>query len=168
MVEIEATYWIRKLNLQKHPEGGYFKETYRSAEIIRREHLPRRFQGDHCFSTAIYYLLPGNEFSAFHRIRSDELWHFYYGSPIILYSIDQEGMLFKIKLGPNLEKGQLFQARIRAGNWFAARVLDTESYALVGCTVAPGFEYEDFELGKRQTLLQLFPRHKEVIKALTR
>ncbi|HGY55867.1 MAG TPA: cupin domain-containing protein [Caldithrix abyssi] len=163
-----AQYWIKKLNLKKHPEGGYYKETYRSPERIRREHLPGRFRKDHCFSTAIYYLLPGTEFSAFHRIRSDEIWHFYHGSPLILYSIDREGMLFEIKLGQNLEKGQLFQARIPAGNWFAARVMFEDDFSLVGCTVAPGFEYEDFELGDRKTLLQLFPRHKEIIKALTR
>jgi len=164
----DASYWIRKLNLKKHPEGGFYKETHRSKEILNREHLPGRYTGDRCFSTSIYFLLESKDMSVFHRIKSDEIWHFYYGSSLTLFSIDPEGMLFKIKLGSNLEEGELFQAHINAGNWFGAAVNDSDSFALVGCTVAPGFEFEDFELGERKTLLKLFPRHGEIIQNLTR
>lgn len=165
---LKAQYWIQKLNLNKHPEGGYFRETYRSKELISAEFLPERYNGDRCFSTSIYFLLESEDISAFHRIKSDEVWHFYYGSSITIFSIDPDGMLFKIKLGTDLENGELFQAHLKAGNWFGAKVTDPDSFALVGCTVAPGFEFKDFELGNRKTLLNLFPRHSEVIKLLTR
>lgn len=163
-----SKYWIQRLNLKKHPEGGYFKETYRSAERIPAVHLPARYGGDRCFSTSIYFLLESDDFSAFHRIKSDEVWHFYHGSALTLYRIDAEGMLFETKLGNNLEKGELFQVHIKAFNWFAARVSEPESFALVGCTVAPGFEFSDFELGNRRDLIKLYPRHRELIETLTR
>lgn len=164
----DAKYWIQRLNLKKHPEGGYFKETYRSAERVLAAHLPPRFGGDRCFSTSIYFLLESDDFSAFHRIKSDEVWHFYHGSSLILYRIDAEGMLFKTKLGNNLENGELFQVHIKAGNWFGARVSKPDSFALVGCTVAPGFEFSDFELGSSRDLIKLYPRHREIIEFLTR
>lgn len=162
----DAEYWIHRLDLSPHPEGGHFKETYRSTEIIKVDELPDRFNADHCFSTAICFLLKGNEYSAFHRIKSDEIWHFHTGSPLVIYSIDEDGMLFEIKLGPSLEKGELFQAHIRQGCWFAAEVVDKESFTLVGCTVAPGFEFEDFELADAAKLSTQFPRHKELIRQL--
>jgi len=164
----DAKYWIRKLNLKKHPEGGYFKETFRSNGIIRADHLPDRYPGNRTFLTSIYFLLESNDISSLHRIRSDEVWHFYYGSSLTIFSIDPEGMLFKMKLGSNLEDGELFQVHIKAGNWFGATVNDEESYSLVGCNVAPGFEFEDFELGQRRELIKLFPRHKDIIQILTR
>lgn len=163
-----ADFWIQKLNLSPHPEGGFFKESYRASELIKKEHLPSRYSSDHAFSTAIYFLLKSGQISAFHRLRSDELWHFYYGSPLVIYQINPEGMLFEIRLGTDLQKGQIFQAHIRAKNWFAARVVNDDSYTLVGCTVAPGFEFEDFELAERSDLIRLFPRHAELIKQFTR
>jgi len=164
----EAKFWIQRLNLIKLPEGGFFKETYRSTERILAAHLPPRFGGDRCFSTSIYFLLESEDFSAFHRIKSDEVWHFYHGTAITLYRIDSEGMLFETKLGNNLENGELFQVHIKAGNWFGARVSEPDSFALVGCTVAPGFEFSDFELAKRRDLIKLYPRHAEIIESLTR
>ncbi len=167
LMSINAVYWIKKLNLTKHPEGGYFKESYRSNETIDGAHLPKRFGGRRCFSTAIYFLLKSDSFSALHRIKSDELWHFYCGSPLTLYCINPEGMLFEIKLGNNLEAGELFQAHVNAGWWFGAKVNAPDSYTLVGCTVAPGFEFEDFELGDRRQLIKAFPRHRKIITELT-
>lgn len=161
-----AEYWIKKLDLLPHPEGGYYKETYRSAELISAKNLPSRYHKDHCFCTAIYFLLNGHQYSAFHRIKSDELWHFHTGSPLRIYSIDKDGMLFEIKLGPHLERGEIFQAHLRQGCWFAAEVIDKEYYSLVSCTVAPGFEFDDFELANATELIAQFPRHKKLISRL--
>jgi predicted cupin superfamily sugar epimerase len=164
----DAQYWIRKLNLTRHPEGGYYKETFRAKEFIKAEHLPQRYNGNRCFSTSIYFLLESHEISALHRIKSNEIWHFYSGSSLTLYRIDPEGMLFKMKLGNDLNNGELFQVHIKAGNWFGATVNERDSYSLVGCTVSPGFEFEDFEIGERRQLIRLFPRHKEIIQKLTK
>jgi predicted cupin superfamily sugar epimerase len=163
----EPGYWIQKLNLQKHPEGGYYRETYRSNEMISKECLANRYDGDRSVYTSIYFLLTGKDISAFHRIKSDEIWHFYFGSSITLYRIDPDGMLFKTKIGDDLENGELFQTYIKAGHWFAARVNDPTSFSLVGCTVAPGFDFADFELGNRKDLIKAYPRHREIIEQLT-
>ncbi|HQN20236.1 MAG TPA: cupin domain-containing protein [Syntrophobacteraceae bacterium] len=167
MIE-EAARWIEELNLSKHPEGGYYRQTYRSKESVRKEHLPDRFSGPRAFSTAIYYLLPGDEVSRFHRLQSDEVWHFHAGSSLTLYIIDDEGSLVQMELGASIERGEALQVVIGAGKWFGALVNDPASYSLVGCTVSPGFEYEDFEIGDRQDLIQKFPRHHRIIEKLTR
>ncbi|MDN5203898.1 cupin domain-containing protein [Fulvivirgaceae bacterium BMA10] len=164
----DADYWIQALDLQEHPEGGHFKEVYRSNELINEEDLPERFKGKRCFSTSVYYLLNGNEFSSFHKIKSDELWHFYAGTALTLYVIDSGGQLQKIKLGKDLANSESFQTTVQAGNWFAARVNDPESYALVGCTVAPGFDFDDFELASRKNLIATYPQHKNIIESLTK
>jgi predicted cupin superfamily sugar epimerase len=162
-----ADEWIELLRLEKHPEGGYFRETYRSDEIIDKEHLPSRFNGNHCFSTAIYYLLKGNDVSAFHRIKQDELFHFYDGSFLTIHVIDSSGTYLKIKLGSNIKNGEVPQATVKAGWIFGASVDDPNSYSLVGATVAPGFDFEDFELLSRAQLIELFPQHKKIIEKLT-
>ena len=156
-------YWIKKLNLQKHPEGGYFNEIYRSAEEIKREHLHSRYSGVRNFSTSIYFLLTSDEFSAFHRIKSDETWHFYSGKAVTLHMIDENGNYSSVRLGSNPENGEVFQFTIPHGMWFAASVEEPDSYALVGCTVSPGFHFDDFELGKREELLKLFPQHEKLL-----
>ena len=163
-----AAYWIQKLNLQPHPEGGYFVETYRSAEFIKQSHLPSRFGGSRSFSTGIYFLVKGGEFSSLHRIQSDEMWHFYAGSRLTIFSIDLEGQLQVIHLGTNPEQGEVFQAVVSAGYWFGSTVDDPEGFALVGCTVAPGFDFADFELAQRNSLILQFPQHAELIQRLTR
>ncbi len=106
----DAAYWIKKFNLKKHPEGGYFRQTYISKEIIQGNALPNRFIGGHAISTAIYYLLNGNEFSAFHRLKSDELWHFYSGISLTLHVITLHGEYSPINLGNNTDNGEVFQA----------------------------------------------------------
>lgn len=158
-----AAYLIEKLGLKKHPEGGYFKETYRSAETIQQPHLPARYGGARSFATAIYYLLEGEEFSAFHMIASDETWHFYTGNPVTLVMIDQQGNLFQQRLGNNIDKGETFQYTIPANTWLAAALDDKVGFCLVGCTVAPGFDFQDFELAEKSLLLQKFPQHQSLI-----
>ena len=168
MMKKDSAYWIKKLDLKKHPEGGYFRQTYQSKEMIAGNALPNRFIEARPISTAIYYLLNGNEFSAFHRLKSDELWHFYTGSSLTLHLIAPDGKYFQIKLGNNIDNGELFQEVIKAGCWFGATVNDFFSYSLVGCTVAPGFSFKDFEIGNRKALIELYPKHKIIIEKLTR
>ena len=164
----QAQKYIEKLQLKPHPEGGYYKEIYRAGEMILVEQLPKRYKSSRSFSTSIYFLLEGNQVSNFHRLKSDEQWHFYDGSTIVLYVIDERGNLNKILLGRNIEKGELPQSIIKHNSWFAAELLDKTSFALIGCTVAPGFEFNDFELGKRDELVEMFPQYKELIIRLTK
>ncbi len=164
----DARYWIAKLKLEPHPEGGYFHQTYRAETMIARQALPPGFFGDRSASTAIYFLLEGKNFSAFHRLKSDEVWHFYAGSPLIVHVIDRAGAYSRILLGGDPESGQMFQAVVREGCWFASHVEDWKSWALVGCTVAPGFDFEDFEMARQESLLREYPQHREIIERLTR
>lgn len=162
-----AAYWIEKYQMQPHPEGGYFVETYRAAEQIPHAALPNRFGGSRAFSTAIYFLLEGHHFSALHRIQADEVWHFYAGDPLEVFVIYPEsGALDIIRLGPDPEADEVFQAVVPAGAWFGSRPVAGAVYSLVGCTVAPGFDFADFELAEREKLLAAFPHHKLVIEGL--
>jgi hypothetical protein len=167
-VPLTAADWIRLLDLTPHPEGGYYRETYRSPETAAAAHLPPRFAGPRAISTAIYFLLPGDQVSALHRIRSDEIWHFYAGSALTLFVIHPDGRLERARLGPDATAGERFQALVPVGCWYGATVEDPVSYALVGGTVAPGFDFADFELGERAALLREFPQHRAVIERLTR
>jgi uncharacterized protein len=172
-----AAYWIDRLGLLPHPEGGYFRELYRAQESIPTVALPARFQSqpdpanpsDRAFGTGIYFLLPADQCSALHRIKSDELWHFYVGSAITVHVIHPGGKLTHLCVGNDPERGESLQAVVPAGCWFGATVAATpeHDYALVGCTVAPGFEFADFELGDRALLLQTYPQHAALIEHLT-
>lgn len=162
-----ADYWIANLGLQPHPEGGYFKELYRASETIAQEALPERFSGDRSFSTSIYYLLNTTDISRFHRINQDEIWHFYEGVSLSIHCIFSDGKYKKLLLGRNIEKGEFLQQVVEAGCYFAAELNDKESFGLVGCTVAPGFDFEDFELSARGELQALFPQHHEIIERFT-
>ncbi len=164
-----AAYWIEKLELQKHPEGGWFRETYRSAEFIPKENLPERYPSPRCFSTTIYYLLEGSDRSVFHRLRSDETWHFYTGNlSIRLFVISPGGKLTQHLVGSNYDSDETFQLLIPQNHWFAAEPTNPKGYALIGCTVAPGFEFDDFEMGKRNELVKIFPQHQELIIKMTK
>lgn len=163
----DAKYWIKKLNLEPHPEGGFYRQTYKSDLVIPHKALPQ-FPGPRPASTAIYFLLDGKSFSAFHRLRSDELWHFYVGAPVLVHVISESGEYSKILLGNDPDAGETPQAVVQAGCWFASHVKDRKSFALVGCTVAPGFDFDDFELAKREALARHYPQHRQVIKKLTR
>ncbi len=167
----DAAYWIKKLDLKKHQEGGYFRQTYRSRESIGANALPGRFTAERPISTAIYYLLGADEFSAFHSLKSDELWHFYAGVGLTIHIIDQNGKYSAIRLGSDFDRGEVFQAVVEADCWFGAAgesTLCSTSYSLVGCTVAPGFDFSDFRLGDRSELIERYPEHKSIIKKFTR
>ena len=164
----DARYWIDALDLEPLPEeGGWYREVYRSAESIPADALPERFDGPRCFATQIYYLLGSDEYSAFHRVQQDETWHFYEGSPLTLYTLAPDGTYAQVCLGRTFPDEQ-FQFTVPAGTYFAAEVADGGSYALVGCTVAPGFEFADFEAPSRADLVAQFPEHEATIRLLTR
>jgi len=167
-MEKGARYWIEKLQLCPHPEGGWFSAAYRSAEQIRKECLPDRFPGARAVVSSIYYLLTRDDFSAFHRIRSVEIWNYYAGVSLTLYVLEPDGGLSELQLGGNADNGEIFQAAVEPGRWFAAAVNDPGEFCLVGCTVTPGFDYEDFELARRKDLIAEYPQHKAVIERLTR
>jgi len=159
---------IDGLGLLPHPEGGYYRENYRSPELCPRRALPGRFPGDRCFSTAIYYLLGRGDFSAFHRIRSDECWHFYAGQALHLHVIDPDGAYKLARLGGDILRGEVFQEVVPAGCWFAAEPAPGSDFSLLGCTVSPGFDFADFELAEADALAALFPARAPVIKRLCR
>jgi uncharacterized protein len=162
-----AEYWIQHLNLLPHPEGGFFREVYRSTTEVEQQALPHGFKGSRRLCTSIYYLLRSQDISKFHRLRSDEIWYFHYGSSLKIVMIDHEGNKHTRILGTNAEKAERMQVEIQAGNIFGALVNDENSYALVSCAVAPGFEFSDFEMFDQEELLQAFPRHEEIIKLFT-
>ena len=161
----DAKYWINKLNLQEHPEGGYFVETYKSEKFVN---LPE-YDGARHACTAIYYLLVRDQFSSFHRMKSDEIWHFYAGSSLSLHIIETRSRrLQEVKLGADVDNGGSFQTVVKSGYWFAASVDDHDSYSLVGCTVSRGFDYCDWELGDMETLARMYPQHKSIIEKYSR
>ncbi len=161
-------YWVDKLELQPHPEGGYFKEVYRCKEEIQGNALPAGFEGSRNIATSIYFMLTAGNFSAFHRIKSDETWHFYTGEAITVSVIHPNGKFEEIHLGSNPEAGEVFQATVPAHAWFASSLRKDEGYSLVGCTVAPGFDFRDFEMAKRDKLINEYPQHRSIIEKLTR
>jgi hypothetical protein len=160
--------YIRQLGLQPHPEGGFYRETYRSDENIPAEGLPERFNGKRSFATAIYFLIEQHNFSALHKIKSDETWHFYAGDALEVIELDEAGILKTTLIGNNLDAGEVFQYTVKANTWFGSRVKAGGSFSLVGCTVAPGFDFKDFEMAEREELLRLFPQHSELITQMTR
>jgi predicted cupin superfamily sugar epimerase len=158
---------IKTFDLMPHPEGGYFKETYRASESAKQTALPKRFKGERSFSTAIYYLLPEGAKSRLHRIASDEIWHFYLGGPLVVVEILSDGSSKKTTLGQDISKGQSVQYVVRAGNWFGAFPQEGTEYSFVGCTVAPGFDFSDFEMGDRSLLMAQYPNARKEIEQLT-
>ena len=163
-----ARFWIRKLRLKKHTEGGYYREAYRSDETISGTALPRRYKGKRAFSTSIYFLLKGCEISRLHRLKSDEIWHFYAGSSLTIHVIDPKGKYSRITLGSDIGKKQSFQHLARRNCWFGATVDNPEGFSLVGCTVSPGFDFADFEMAEQNKLIAMFPRYDSIIGKLTR
>jgi predicted cupin superfamily sugar epimerase len=155
----DVARWVEVLGLAPHPEGGFYRETYRCEARV----------GDRSASTAIYFLVTRGSFSALHRIRSDELWHFHAGDALEVVTIDDDGARRDLHLGLALDRGERPQHVVPAGHWFGARLRSpTSSYALVSCTVAPGFDFADFELADRAALVASFPAHAPLIHALTR
>jgi predicted cupin superfamily sugar epimerase len=152
---------IEHLHLLPHPEGGYYRETYRSDTHIQITSTKSRNT-----STAIYYLLENDDKSCFHRIQSDEMWFFHLGLAIEIMAIQNDQIVIYV-LGSNFEEGELLQVLIPSNTWFAARVKNQNGYSLVSCTVAPGFDFEDFELAERTFLVNEFPHLKETIELFT-
>jgi hypothetical protein len=163
-----AEQLIQQYGLRPHPEGGWYAQTYRSPELIPATALPARFGGNRPFSTAIYFLLEQGDFSAFHRIKSDECWHFYKGGALEVYMLWENGPFAKVELGTDFSKGQVFQFVVPAGCWFASRPAAGSKYSFVGCTVAPGFDFNDFELATMDGLVIQFPGYRELIRQLCR
>ncbi|MCH4822246.1 cupin domain-containing protein [Gramella lutea] len=159
---------IKHLDLKPHPEGGFFRETYRSSGKINPESLDGSYSGDRNYSTCIYFLLTSENNSAFHRIIQDEIWHFYNGSPIKLHTISEEGEYNFYIIGRDVLKGEIPQLVVKGGDWFAAEVINENDFSLVGCTVSPGFNFKDFELPSRNELLQIFPEQRELITKFTK
>ena len=162
-----AQHYIEHLELLPHPEGGYYKESYRSTGTLAASCLPG-FGGDRSFSTAIYFLLQQGDFSAFHRIKSDECWHFYEGGNLLIHVLQQNGEYVCKRLGRNLGEGELLQVVVPAGAWFASEPAPGSTFVLVGCTVAPGFDFEDFEMAREENLLPSYPSYEALIKRLCR
>jgi len=163
-----AQYWVQQLGMQAHPEGGYFKEVYRSAVTVPRQGLPQYFAGTRPVCTSIYFMLVGQQFSAMHRFKSDEIWHFYAGTALTIYVLHTNGTVQELALGNNPDAGESLQVVVPAGLWFGAKVNNPNGYTLAGCTVAPGFDFNDFELANRHALIKAYPQHQDLIISLTR
>jgi predicted cupin superfamily sugar epimerase len=159
---------VARFGLRPHPEGGFFKESHRSVETIGATALPERFGGERSVSTAIYYLLPEGSVSGLHRIKSDEVWHFYAGGPLVVAQIAPDGTVVETILGTDCAKGQMPQHVVPAGHWFGAYPLAGSGLSFVGCTVAPGFDFADLEMGGRAALLEEFPGAKVLIERLAK
>lgn len=158
MEENNAAYYIQKLQMEAHPEGGYYKESYRSAFKVSNTKGEQR---NVC--TAIYFLLANIDKSHFHRIQSDELWFHHQGEALEIVYIEN-GILNTVYLGSNLEAGEVLQATIPANTWFASKLKNQKGFGLVSCTVAPGFDFADFEMADKKQLLAEFPTLKNVIE----
>ena len=160
----DARYWVESLYLQPHPEGGYFRETYRATGEVSASSLGEGFSGPRSYATGIYYLLEQGDYSAFHRIRSDEMWHFYAGGALEIHMLDASGHSVAL-LGSDPSRGEVFQFVVPAGVWFASRPKAGVEYALVGCTVSPGFDFRDFELASTAQIAELAAgRAEELLK----
>jgi uncharacterized protein len=159
---------IKKLNLIPHPEGGFFCETYRSEEKISEKHLPVRYKNDRNIGTCIYYLLTKDTFSAMHKLKSDEIFHFYLGDPVRMLNLFPDGSGKIINLGCDLSKNYYPQVLVNQNVWQGSRLVDGGVFALLGTTVSPGFEFADYETGNRSSLINHYPEFKEMISKLTR
>jgi uncharacterized protein len=166
MMSIEEI--IAHYQLEPHPEGGFYRQSYVSDLSIPNEVLGGRFRGARAASTAIYFLLPQSTFSAFHRIKSDELWHHYSGGSLLIHVLYPDGRYTQLRLGSNCTQGESFQQVVPAGTWFASEPVVGAAYCLVGCTVSPGFDFQDFELADREQLAIEYPQQHELINRLTR
>lgn len=161
-MESNAAYWINKLNLQPHPEGGFYKEVFRSEIEVRAAYSAKVKQA----ITSIYYLLEGNDYSGFHGLKSDEIWYFHKGSPLHIHVLDNAGLLQSIELS-DLATGSL-SVVIPAGLWFAAEIPSKQGFCLASCAVAPGFDFSEFEMAEKNTLCQGYPQYAGMIARLCR
>ncbi len=163
---MNAEHYIKSLGLEPHPEGGYYKEVYRASGSIEQNALPACFSGSRNYATSIYFLLKSGQYSAFHKIKQDEGWHFYAGTSLTLHLISPNGDYSHVVIGQNIDKGERFQYYVPAGYYFAAEINADDSFALVGCTVSPGFDFVDFDMPSKTRLLALFPHLGTIIARL--
>ena len=164
---ITAEEIISSLHLKPHPEeGGYYVETYRSSESIPQNTLPARYRGMRSYATAIYYLLTPDTFSALHRLQTDEIFHFYLGDPVEMLQLWPDGSGMILLLGTDILGGMQPQVVVPKGVWQGARLLSCGSFALLGTTVSPGFEFSDYETGERDLLIRSYPRFRDQILPL--
>ncbi|GGI46150.1 cupin [Paenibacillus marchantiophytorum] len=166
MVSTSPEYWISKLELIAHPEGGYYKRSYQAEETVTDKELSVQFNGQRLLYTSIYFLLQSHDVSHFHRLKSDELWYFHAGSPLTIHVIHENGSYEEVKLGMNLDKGESLQYLVPKNSIFGSSVMEKDTFSLVGCMVAPGFDFQDFELFTQDELLAQYPQHQEIIKRL--
>jgi predicted cupin superfamily sugar epimerase len=157
-----ASYWIDHLNLQPHPEGGYYKEIFRSKQRVLRHGADELKQA----CTSIYYLLEGEDYSGFHRIASDELWYFHKGEPLLIHIVDEHGVYSSIELSDT--SSGVLSAVVEAGSWFASEIPSRNGFTLVSCAVAPGFEFSEFEMAEKRTMMLLYPQHAGLFDRLCR
>jgi uncharacterized protein len=164
---MDAKTIIRQLGLQTHPEGGFYRETYRCKEQIAAAALPARYGKDRSISTAIYYLLTPDSFSAMHRLQSDEVFHFYVGDPVTMVQLHADGRAETIILGQDFAAGHQPQIVVPRDVWQGLFLSDGGSFALLGATVSPGFDFADFELGQHDELIRQYPAQAALIEHLT-
>lgn len=162
-----AQFYIQKLKLSPHPEGGYYREIYRSDETIHESALPARYKTKRSFGSLIYYLLENDQKSNFHILKSDEAWHHIDGCGVIIHCLSSSGKYDNMCLGKNISENQQPQLVIPKHTWFAAEIEDKTQFALVGCTVFPAFEFEDFKMGTFEELLVISPDQINLIKQFT-
>ncbi|HWF40309.1 MAG TPA: cupin domain-containing protein [Candidatus Acidoferrales bacterium] len=169
MTKLSAARIREILNLEPHPiEGGYFVRTYASSHQLPQNALPPGYSGPRHVGTAIYYLLTPETFSALHRLPGDEIFHFYQGDPVELLELRPDGTSTRILLGHDLAAGMRPQHVVPAGVWQGSRLVSGGEYALLGTTMAPGFDYADYETGSRDQLISGYPDEVDRIRALTR
>lgn len=159
-------YWVEKLELAPHPEGGFYKQTFASQEAVTDRELSVAFHNTRKLYTSIYFLLTDKNVSHFHRLKSDELWYFHAGESLTVHVITEDGEYHQLKLGLNIENGERPQVVVPKNSIFGSSVDRPDSYALVGCMVSPGFDFEDFEMFTQQELLNRYPKHEEIIQKL--
>ncbi|MGH9686433.1 MAG: cupin domain-containing protein [Candidatus Acidiferrales bacterium] len=167
MLTIEQIKNLLKLELLPS-EGGFYAQTYRSSQMVRRDALPAGYAGDRSMATAIYFLLTPESFSAMHKLRGDETYHFYLGDPVEMLQLNADGTGEPILIGPKIESGMRLQHTVLGGCWQGARVAPGGKFALLGTTMAPGFDPMDFELGRRELLSAAYPPYAALIALLCR
>ena len=158
--------FIKRFSMQPHPEGGYYSSTYQASLLIPQHSLPDSFQASRPVSSAIYYLLEQGDFSSFHRIASDECWHFYAGEPLWIHALAPDGSYTRTTLGPH--QGMTFQYVVKAGTWFASEPVFGSNFSFVGCTVSPGFHFDEFEMATADRLISQYPTQASLITRLCR
>jgi uncharacterized protein len=159
-------YWISHLNLTAHPEGGYFSEIYRNKEVISDTELTQKYSGKRNLATSIYFLLKHGEVSKLHRLKSDEIWYYHYGSPLIVH-VFHEGKYTQYQMGCDASKNEVFQVILPASSIFGAEVETPNGFTLVGCMVSPGFHFDDFELISKTKFETIYHADHKLINRLT-